>query len=157
MIGPEGKRPLMLPDEVHRLLTGLPEDGEWEPVFPLLTTDPDGAPRICLLSRAELRPGPDTLHVVLRGRRASENLRRTGVAVLQAVGADTSYAIRVALGRTLTGESALAAELTITAVEADSLGIPLRPMTYQVDPSLAEAENWTGNAALFARLAALDD
>jgi len=142
----------MLPDEVHRLLTGLPEAGEWEPVFPLLTTDPDGAPRICLLSRAEFQAAPDAIRVVLRSRRTSANLRRTGVAVLQAVGADTSYAIRVALGRTLSDGSALAAELTVTAVEADTLGIPLRPMTYEVDPALAETENWAGNAALFARL-----
>lgn len=142
----------MLPDEVLRLLTGLPGANRWEPVFSLLTVDPDGAPRICLLSRAELQAEAGTVRVVLRSRRSSANLRRTGLAVLQVVGTETSYAIRMELGRTLTDDAALAAELTVTAVEPDSLGIPLRPMTYQADPALAETENWSGNAALFARL-----
>lgn len=142
----------MLPDEVRDQLTGLPEADQWEPAFPLLTTDPDGTPRICLLSRAELRVASGGLLVVVRSRRTSANLRRTGLAVLQAVGAETSYSIRTELGRTLTDDSALAAELTITSVEEDSLGIPLRPMTYQADPALAETENWSGNAILFTRL-----
>jgi hypothetical protein len=109
----------MLPDEVLGLLAGLPEANEWEPAFPFLTTGPDGTPRICLLSRAELQADPGSLRVVLRSRRTSANLRRTGIAVLQAVGAETSYSIRTRLARTLTDESALAAELTITSVERD--------------------------------------
>lgn len=142
----------MLPGEVLDLLAGRPGTDRWEPVFPLLTADADGTPRVCLLSRAEVEAEPETLRVVLRSRRTSANLRRTGIAVLQAVGADTSYTIRAELRRTITDDNALAAALTIIDVEHDSLGIPLSPMTYQADPTLAETESWAGNATLLTRL-----
>lgn len=149
----------MLPAEIRALLSGAPTTGEWEPVFPLLTVDPAGDPRICLLSRAEIDvdprsvPGADTVRCAVRGRRTSANLRRTGTAALQVVGADVSWTVRGRVGRTATGDGGLGVELIVTDVERDSLDIPLRPMSYLADAALAVIESWDSTAALLARLA----
>jgi hypothetical protein len=143
----------MLPTEVLGLLDGTPVAGTWEPVFPLLTTDPDGLPRICLLSRAELSAGPDLVRCVIRSRRTTANLRRTGVAVLQVVEGTTSWSLRTRVGRTAEdAHGGFGAELVVTDVERDSLGIPLRPMGFLADAALATLERWDDNAVLFARL-----
>jgi hypothetical protein len=144
----------MLPDEVSALLDGRPSAGAWDAVFPLLTTDPDGLPRVCLLSRAELDTDRRVLRCAVRSRRTSANLRRRGTAVLLVVGRTTSWSVRCRVGRTVEDDGGLAAELVVTEVEADTLGIPLRPMGFQVDEGLARAERWDDNEVLFARLAA---
>jgi hypothetical protein len=143
----------MLPDEVLALLAGRPVVGRWEPVVPLLTTDPDGVPRICLLSHAELDADRHVVRCAVRSRRTSANLRRGSPAVLLVVGATTSFSVRARVGRTVHDDGGLGAELVVTEVEADSLGIPLRSMGFQVDEGLARAERWEDNEALFARLA----
>ena len=145
-----------VPDRLLALLVGWPVPDRWEPVFPLLTTDPEGEPRICLLSRAELDATPEVLRCVIRSRRTSANLLRTRVAVLQVVGDDTSWSVRTRVGRTVTDDGGLGAELIVTGVEADSLGIPLRPMAFLADAALAAAERWDAGAALFTRLARPD-
>jgi hypothetical protein len=50
------------------------------------------------------------------------------------------------------GRAGFAAELRITGLEPDSLGIPLRPMGFQGDELLAELERWGDNAVLLDRL-----
>jgi hypothetical protein len=143
----------MLLDEVLALLAGTPVAGTWEPVFPLLTTDTDGAPRICLLSRAEIEAGRGVVRCAIRSRRTTANLRRTRTAVLQVVAGATSWSLRARVGATASdGNGGFAAELVITGVERDSLGIPLRPMTFLADAALAALERWDDNAVLFARL-----
>ena len=142
-----------LPASVIARLAGFPVPGEWEPVFPLLTADPGGEPRVCLLSRAELDAQPHRLRCAVRSTRTTANLRRTGVAVLQVVDDTISWSIRTRVGRVVSDDGGLAAELLVTAVERDSLGIPLRPMGFLADAALAALERWDDNAALFARLA----
>ena len=143
----------MLPTEVLQLLAGTPEAGAWEPVFPLLTADPDGLPRVCLLSRAELDAEPAVVRCAIRSRRTTANLRRTGAAVLQVVEGTASWSLRTRVGRTAAdGHGGFAAELVVTAVERDSLDIPLRPMGFLADAALAALERWDDNAVLFARL-----
>ena len=143
----------MLPTEVLQLLAGTPEAGAWEPVFPLLTADPDGLPRVCLLSRAELDAEPAVVRCVIRSRRTTANLRRTGAAVLQVVEGTVSWSLRTRVGRTAEdAHGGFAAELVVTAVERDSLDIPLRPMGFLADAALAALERWDDNAVLFARL-----
>ena len=141
-----------LPAAVIERLAGFPVPGEWEPVFPLLTTDPGGEPRVCLMSRAELEAEPRRVRCAVRSRRTSANLRRTRLAVLQVVDDTVSWSIRTRLGRVVVDDGGLAAELLVTAVERDSLGIPLRPMGFLADGSVAALERWDDNAALFARL-----
>jgi hypothetical protein len=143
-----------VPAEVIERLTGIPVPGEWESVFPLLTSDPGGEPRVCLMSRAELEAEPRRLRCAVRSTRTSVNLRRTRVAVLQVVDDTVSWSIRTRVGRVVVDDGGLAAELLVTAVERDSLGIPLRPMGFLADAALAAVERWQDNAALFARLAA---
>jgi hypothetical protein len=146
-----------VPAEVIGQLVGFPVPGEWEPVFPLLTSDPGGEPRVCLLSRAELEAEPRRLLCAVRSTRTSANLRRTRVAVLQVVDDTVSWSIRTRVGRVVaddTADGGLAAELLVTAVERDSLGIPLRPMGFLADAALAATERWHDNAALLARLVA---
>jgi hypothetical protein len=143
----------MLPADVLQVLAGTPEPGAWEPVFPLITADPDGAPRICLLSRAELDAGPGVVRCAIRSRRTTANLRRTGTGVLQVVEGTTSWSLRTRVGRTAEdAHGGFAAELVVTAVERDSLGIALRPMGFRADAALAALERWDDNAVLFARL-----
>lgn len=143
----------MLPDEVLALLGGRPAAGEWDPVIPLLTTDVDGVPRVCLLSRAELEADRGAVRCAVRSQRTSANLRRGSPAVLLVVGETTSFSVRARVGRTVHDDGGLAAELVVTEVESDSFGIPLRSMSFEVDEGLARAERWDDNEALFARLA----
>jgi hypothetical protein len=142
-----------VPDEVLEQLDGLPVDGMWEPVFPLLTSDPGGETRICLLSRAELEAEPRILRCAIRSRRTSANLQRARVAVLQVVGGSASWSLRTRVGRVVVDDGGLAAELHITDVERDSLGIPLRPMSFLANAALGVQERWDDNATLFAQLA----
>jgi hypothetical protein len=144
-----------VPAEVIERLTGFPVPGDWESVFPLLTSDSGGEPRVCLMSRAELEAEPRRLRCVVRSARTTANLRRTRVAVLQVVDETVSWSIRTRVGRIVVDGGGLAAELLVTAVERDSLGIPLRPMGFLADAALADLERWHDNAALFARLVAL--
>jgi hypothetical protein len=137
------------------LLDGRPVEGAWEPVFPLLTPDPGGEPRVCLLSRAELEADgeqPGLVRCAVRSRRTSDNLRRAGVAVLLVVDGTDSWSVRTRMGRVVADDGGLAAELIVTGVERDSLGIPLRPMRFRVDSTLAALERWDDNARLLARL-----
>jgi hypothetical protein len=143
----------MLPADVLAVLAGTPVAGQWEPVFPLLTTDAGGGPQICLLSRAEIDAEPGIVRCAVRSRRTSANLRRSGAAVLQVVEGTTSWSVRTRVGRTVTDDGGLAAELLVTDVEQDSLGIPLRPMGFLADAAIARLERWDDNARLFARLA----
>ena len=143
-----------MPGAVLEQLAGIPVAGTWEPAFPLITTDPGGEARICLLSRAELRAEPRVLRCAIRSRRTSANLRRTRLAVVQVVSGDVSWAVRTHVGRVVADDGGLAAELLVTGVERDSLDVPLRPMTFLVEATLAVRERWNDNAVLFARLSA---
>jgi hypothetical protein len=148
----------MLPDEVLEQFAGTPVAGTWEPVFPLLTSDPGGEPRVCLLSRAEIEAGQTTLRCALRSRRTTANLRRSGVAVLQVVTDRVSWSVRTRVGREVADDGGgVAVELLVTGVERDTLGIPLRPMTFLADAALAATERWDDNAVLFARLAPAEE
>ena len=146
----------MLPPEVLEQLSGWPVAGTWELVFPLLTSDPGGEPRVCLMSRAEFDAEPELVRCAMRSRRTAANLHRTGVAVLHVVHGTASWCIRTRVGRVIAEDGVVAAELLVTDVEYDSLGIPLRPMTFLADAALAAIEHWDDNAALFARLARPD-
>jgi hypothetical protein len=147
----------MLPAEVLEQFAGTPVAGAWEPVFPLLTSDPGGEPRVCLLSRAEIEAGHSTLRCALRSRRTTANLRRSRVAVLQVVTDTVSWSVRTRVGREVTDDDGVAVELLVTGVERDTLGIPLRPMTFLADAALAATERWDDNAVLFARLAPAEE
>ena len=154
----------VLPPEVRALLAGQPDDSAWEPVAHLLTTDDDGFPRVCLLSRAELAAGElaagaDTVSCVVRARHTIANLRRTGQGLLAVAGGEAAYYVRLRVLATLAEAEAegrrLAATFAMVAVEQDTLGVPLRPMTFRASAALRSYERWDENRALLERVAAM--
>jgi predicted pyridoxine 5'-phosphate oxidase superfamily flavin-nucleotide-binding protein len=163
----------VLPPEVRALLAGQPDDSAWEPVAHLLTTDDDGFPRVCLLSRAELTAGEptadelaagaDTVSCVVRARHTIANLRRTGQGLLAVAGGEAAYYVRLRVLATLAEAEAeaeaegrrLAATFAVVAVEQDTLGVPLRPMTFRTSAALRSYERWDENRALLERVAAM--
>jgi hypothetical protein len=154
----------VLPPEVRALLAGQPDDSAWEPVAHLLTTDDDGFPRVCLLSRAELAAGElaagaDTVSCVVRARHTIANLRRTGQGLLAVAGGEAAYYVRLRVLATLAEAEAegrrLAATFAVVAVEQDTLGVPLRPMTFRASAALRSYERWDENRALLERVAAM--
>jgi hypothetical protein len=159
----------VLPPEVRALLAGQPDDSAWEPVAHLLTTDDDGFPRVCLLSRAELTAGEltagelaagaDTVSCVVRARHTIANLRRTGQGLLAVAGGEAAYYVRLRVLATLAEAEAegrrLAAAFAVVAVEQDTLGVPLRPMTFRASAALRSYERWDENRALLERVAAM--
>ena len=153
----------MLPPEVRALLAGEPDDGAWEPVAHLLTVDDDGFPRVCLLSRAELAAGEltaggDTVSCVVRARHTIANLRRTGQGLLVVAGSEAAYYVRLRMLATLAEAAGgrLAAAFAVVAAEHDTLGVPLRPMTFRASAALRSYEQSDANRALLERVAALD-
>ena len=145
----------MLPPEVRALLAGQPDDSAWEPVAHLLTTDDDGFPRVCLLSRAELAAGADTVSCVVRARHTIANLRRTGQGLLAVAGGEAAYYVRLRVLATLEEGHRLAATFAVVATEQDTLGVPLRPMTFRASAALRSYERWDENRALLERVVAV--
>ena len=141
------------------MLAGEPGDDAWEPIAHLLTTDDDGYPRVCLLSRAELATaGTDAAGCVVRARRTIANLRRDGQALLVVTGEQAAHYIRLRVRTILgsedgTGRAAIAFD--VTGAQADALGVPLRPMTFRASAALRSYERWDENRALLERVAAV--
>jgi len=138
---------------VIALLAGAAADGASEAVCPFLTVDPDGFPRVCLLSRSEIFADRSTVGCVFRSRRTKANLQRDGRATLIVVGATSTYYCRLAARRLLSDETgALAVEFSVEAEEVDTLHILLHPMTFEVTPELRLEERWEHDRALLRRL-----
>jgi hypothetical protein len=150
----------ILPAEVRELLAGQPGEDTWEPVAQLLTTDADGYPRVCLLSRAELAAGEDpaggdAVGCVMRATHTLANLRRDARALLLVTGADAAHYVRLRAREILdagdgSGRAAVAFE--VAGARADSLGIPLRPMTFRASARVRHLEQWDTNREFLARL-----
>jgi hypothetical protein len=146
----------VLPPEVRGLLAGEPGDDAWEPIAHLLTTDDDGYPRVCLLSRAELATsGTDAAGCVVRARHTIANLRRDGQALLVVTGEQAAHYIRLRVRTILgsedgTGRAAIAFD--VTGAQADALGVPLRPMTFRASSAIRDLEQWDGNREFLERL-----
>lgn len=145
----------MLSDEVAGLLVGDAAEDAWEAAFHLLTVDPDGYPRVCLLSKAELAADGYVIRCVLRARRTIANVRRDGRAVLTAVGPQAAHYVRLQAQVIVedSGSGGTGVRFMVTAEEADTLGIPLRPMTFRASAYVRDRERWDENRALLDRLA----
>jgi hypothetical protein len=142
----------MLPDDVVALLAGGTRDGEWEPVFPLLTVDEDGFPRVCLLSRAELELDRGGLRCVLHSRHTTANLRRVPSGLLIIVHGVTAYYLRLTVRQVLREERKMAVRFAVEAVEEDSLRTPLQAMAFLASSRVRAVETVDVNRALFDRL-----
>jgi hypothetical protein len=149
----------VLPAEVAGLLAGEPDEDAWEPAVQLLTTDADGYPRVCLLSRAELEADAETVRCALRARRTIANLRRDGRALLVVVGSQSAHYVRLRARTIVDGEDeggGIGIAFVVEAAEEDTLGIPLRPPMFRASSYVRDRERWDANRLLLRRLAAAD-
>lgn len=132
----------MIPEIVLTQLSGERGLGEAEPMFPFLTVDPDGFPRVCMLSRGELWPADGDLIAVVAARRAGANLERARQATLLVVGGEQLYYVRlVVIGAKRAASGVLVARLAAGEVEEDSAGVALHPMTFTSTEDLARREH----------------
>lgn len=132
----------MIPEVVLTLLSGGRRLGEAEPMFPLLTVDPDGFPRVCMLSRGELWPAEGDLIAVVAARRASANLERARQATLLVIDQERLYYARLVLVDARREKSGvLVGRLAAESVEQDSAGVALSPMTFTSTEQLAAREH----------------
>jgi hypothetical protein len=140
---------MMVPDELVDLLTGSPELDARGQAFPFLTVDDNGFPHAALLSRAEVEVGPERadLRAALRSRQTRANLTRSGRATLIAVREETAHYLKMRLVRSTVAHDLMACVFEVAEHKADSLGIPLTPLSYPVRAEIARAERWDLTAA----------
>jgi hypothetical protein len=144
-----------VPEALGRLLDGRPAVGVTEQAFPFLTVDEAGFPHVALLSRAELgvSPGGEVLAVVASTRTRS-NLERGGMAGLIAVEGTTAHYAKLRVVRTIEAGPVLGCALAVAEHKADSLGIPLSPVSFTTTARIAQAEDWAASDRLLRALAA---
>lgn len=142
-----------LPVAVAALLAGVPEPGRPEQAFHLLSTDVDGRPRAMLLSRAELAADSGDLLAVLAPSTSRANVERARVATFLAVEGTTQHVLGLDVHGTRADGDLLGVRFAVVAAKADSLGIPLQPLSYTPTEALARAERWVRSGMLLQQLA----
>lgn len=142
-----------VPEPVVALLAGTPEPGRPEQAFHLLSTDVDGRPRAMLLSRAELAEDAGDLLAVLAPSTSRANVERTRVATFLAVEGTTQHVLGLDVRGTRADGDLLGVRFAVITEKADSLGIPLRALSYTPTETLARAERWARSAPLLRALA----
>ena len=147
---------IAVPDAVVERFAGRPQVGVWDQAVPLYSVDDDGYPHVALLSRAEVDVAPDRagLFAVIASPTTRSNLVSRGTAGTTIVSADTAYHLKLQAGATLEAEGALAVDLRLRTIKADSIGIPLRGLGFHVAEDLAVLEQWDRSSRLLDRLRA---
>jgi hypothetical protein len=119
-----------MPEEVVRALDGTDLEAGVGHAYLLVTTDPDGAPRACMVSAGEVLAVDDRRFRLglWRGTRTGANLARGGPALLCFVAPGTVLYVR-GTGRHLfppPGSSMDCFEILVEAVETDAhAGLPV--------------------------------
>lgn len=146
--------PVALPAPIVAALAGRPEIGSWDQAVPLYTVDSDGYPHVALLSRAEVDVAPDHggLLAVVASPTTRGNLTARRTAGTTVVSGDTAFHLKLQVGRALEDEGALAVDLRLRSVKADSLGLPLRGFGFRVEAELPTLERWDRSTRLLATL-----
>ncbi|GLY73839.1 hypothetical protein [Actinoallomurus iriomotensis] len=147
-----------LPDELVHALDDEALTDEDQTGFLLVTTDENGAPRICVVSAGELLICDErTLRVALwHGSRTAHNLGRSGTALLAAISPGSVIYVRAEPAPLAVPETANLEcfELTVKSVEADvHAGMPVTSgITFRADqPDHATAvADWRRQRALLA-------
>lgn len=142
-----------VPTAVAALLAGAPVPGRAEQAFHLLSTDLDGRPRAMLLSRAELAADRGDLLAVVAPSTSRANVERTRVATFLAVEGTTQHTLALDLLDAHGDGDLLGARFAVVAAKADSLGIPLEPLSYTPTDALARTERWVRSGRLLEQLA----
>lgn len=136
------------PPEVLAFFGTRPSVGSKEQVVPLLSVDDEGLPHVCLLSRAQLVVAGDEIHAVVASTQTKENLRRDGAAAVLVTLGDTVHYCKLRATRIRDaplvpgGAPVLVAALRLVGHKADSIGIPLEPMTFHATGEIARVEHW---------------
>ena len=126
---------MTVPQGLARLLDGRPAVGAREQAFVFLTVDQAGFPHVALLSRAELAVSPD------------------GRAGLVAVEGTTAHYAKLRVVRTIDAGESIGCAMTLAGYQADTLGIPLSPVSFVTTAGLARLEDWAASDRLLRRLA----
>lgn len=146
---------MTVPGELARLLAGQPAVGATEQAFPFLTVDEGGFPHVALLSRAEVGVSPDgsEVLVVVASRHTRANLERDGRAGLIAVGGTTAHYAKLHMVRSIQSAGALGCGMRVIEFKADSLGIPLSPISFPATAEITRLESWEASGQLLRKLA----
>lgn len=146
---------MSIPAELVRLLSGRPEVDRREQAFPFLTVDESGFPHVALLSRAEVEisAGASEILAVVASEHTRANLRRDGRASLIAVDGTVASYVKLRVVRMLDAGPVLGCAMTIAEYKADSLGIPLEPISFVTTAEIAQTESWETSERLLRDLA----
>ena len=145
---------MSVPPPVANVMRHQPAIGERIQAFPFLTVSEDGFPHVCLLSAAEtdVDATGDEIHIALASAHTRSNLLRTGHATLITVDDVTAHYCRLVVARTIEREGVLGAVLSVVGHKADTVGIPLEPLSLETSGELALLENWERSARVLAAL-----
>lgn len=145
---------VILPQEVVLFLAGGPVMGSAEQVVPLLSVDANGLPHACLLSRAQLDASSAEVRAAVTSLGTRANLRRGGGALILVTLGDTVHHCKLGVLRARDSHGVLLVAFEPLEHKADTLGIPLEPMTFVASPWIASLEHWDETAVM---LRSLDD
>jgi hypothetical protein len=143
---------VVLPEEVIHFLAGWPVMGGDEQVVPLLTVDADDLPHACLLSRAQLDASAAEVRATVTSLRTRANLRRTGAALILVTLGDTVHHCKLGVLRAHERRGVLLIAFEALEHKADTMGIPLTPMTFVASPWIASFEHWDESAVMLRSL-----
>ncbi len=130
----------------------MPQHGQAEQAFPLLTVDEARFPHVCLLSRAQLQADRRTVRVLVTSPRTRANLLRDRTATLVAVGIRDAHYCKLRTTTWIDEAWALAASLELVEHKTDRSPVPLTPMTYVPNADLERAEQWDRGVELLRQL-----
>lgn len=141
----------MIAEGTLRVLRSEAADDGWAPVWPLLTCDGDGRPRVCMLSPGQVRAttSGDALLCVVRSRRTTANLQRTGAATMVVVDGCNACYLRLTVSRsTAQTDGGVVVAFDVEGEERDSVGVPLSPLEFWCSAELRGMERWDADRAL---------
>lgn len=143
---------VILPQEVVLFLAGGPVMGSAEQVVPLLTVDANGLPHACLLSRAQLDASATEVRAAVTSLRTRANLRRSAAALILVTLGDTVHHCKLGVLRARDSQGVLLVAFEPLEHKADTMGIPLEPMTFVASPWIASLEHWDETAVMLRLL-----
>lgn len=144
----------LIPGDVVGALSGFPEHGAWDPMFPLLTIDEAGFPHVCLLSRSELDADESRIFAVVASGGTKENIRRSRVATLVVVLSDAALYCKLRATELDDSEPGLlGVAFWLHSFKSDGIGVPLKSSCFLASEEVEEQEDWTSRRRLLARLA----
>jgi hypothetical protein len=139
-----------VPPEVCDALRGEPQVGaDNEPAYLLLTTNPDGAPYVCLLSRAQLAADAETVRAVVYSSGTKANLDRNGIACLVVVAGGAAHYCTLAVLRQVSAGRLTGYVMAVHDHRRDEVpGARLRGLHYTVTERMPSDEDWTSTRRL---------